>query len=91
MRSSLNQIDMSHDSLPLIRAFAEVNGLKLQQGIGYHAHEYQLVKEADGREFPRCRYMEPDSLAIWIDGYEEGRKEQAPIIPKRGRKKSMQG
>ena len=91
MRSNLNQIDMSHDSLPLIGAFAEVNGLKLQQGIGYHAHEYQLVKEADGREFPRCRYMEPDSLAIWIDGYEEGRKEQVPIIPKRGRKKSMQG
>ena len=34
--------------------------------------------------------MEPDMLAVWIDGYEEGRKEQAPIIPKRGRKKSMQ-
>lgn len=82
---------MSHDSLPLIRAFAEVNSLQLRRGIGYHAHEYQFVKEIDGRAFPRCRYMEPDSLAIWIDGYEEGRKEQAPIIPKRGRKKSMQG
>ncbi len=82
---------MSHDSLPLIRAFAEVNSLQLRRGIGYHAHEYQFVKEIDGRAFPRCRYMEPDMLAVWIDGYEEGRKEQAPIIPKRGHKKSMQG
>lgn len=79
---------MSHDSLPFIRAFAEVNGLKLQQGIGYHAHEYQLVKEADGREFPCCRYLEPQTLAVWIDGYEAGRREQTPIIPKRGRRKS---
>lgn len=82
---------MTCDSLSLIRAFAEVNSLQLRRGIGYHAHEYQLVKEIDGRAFPRCRYMEPDMLAVWIDGYEEGRKEQAPIIPKRGRKKSMQG
>ncbi len=76
------------DALSPIRAFAKVNGLKLQQGIGYHAHEYQLVKEIDGREFPRCQYMEPDMLAVWIDGYEEGRKEQTPIVPKRGRKKA---
>ena len=27
-------------------------------------------------------------LAVWIDGYEEGRKEQTPIVPKRGRKKA---
>lgn len=82
---------MTCDSLSLIRAFAEVNSLQLRRGIGYHAHEYQFVKEIDGRAFPRCRYMEPDMLAVWIDGYEEGRKEQAPIIPKCGRKKSMQG
>lgn len=80
---------MAHDSLPLIRAFAEVNGLRLRRGIGYHAQEYQLFKEVDGRDFPRCRYMEPDVLAVWIDGYEEGRKEQMPIAPKRGRKKSI--
>lgn len=80
---------MARDSLSLIRAFAEVNGFKLHKGIGYHAHEYQLFKEVDGREFLRCRYMEPEVLAVWIDGYEEGRKEQMPIAPKRGRKKSM--
>lgn len=81
---------MSCDSLSLIRAFAEVNSLQLRRGIGYHAHEYQFVKEIDGRAFPRCRYMEPDMLAVWIDGFEEGRKEQMPIASKRGRKKSMQ-
>lgn len=77
-----------YDALSPIRAFAEVNGLKLRQGIGYHAHEYQLVKEIGGRAFPRCRYMEPDILAVWIDGYEEGRKEQTPAVPKRGRRKA---
>ena len=82
---------MAYDSLSLIRAFAEVNGFKLHRGIGYHAHEYQLIKEIDGSSFPRCRYMEPDMLAAWIDGYKEGRKEQMPIIPKRGRKKSLTG
>lgn len=81
---------MTCDSLSFIRAFAEVNSLQLRRGIGYHAHEYQFVKEIDGRAFPRCRYMEPDMLAVWIDGFEEGRKEQMPIVPKRGRKKSMQ-
>lgn len=81
---------MTCDSLSLIRAFAEVNSLQLRRGIGYHAHEYQFVKEIDGRAFPRCRYMELDMLAVWIDGFEEGRKEQMPIVPKRGRKKSMQ-
>lgn len=81
---------MTCDSLLLIRAFAKVNSLQLRRGIGYHAHEYQFVKEIDGRAFPRCRYMEPDILAVWIDGFEEGRKEQMPIVPKRGRKKSMQ-
>ena len=80
---------MAHDSLSLIRAFAEVNGFKLHRGIGYHAHEYQLIKEIDGKRFPRCRYMEPDMLAIWIDGYEEGRKEQTPIVPMRGRRKIL--
>lgn len=78
------------DSLSFIRAFAKVNSLQLRRGIGYHAHEYQFVKEIDGRAFPRCRYMEPDMLAVWIDGFEAGRKEQTPIIPKRGRNKSTQ-
>lgn len=78
---------MTCDSLSLIRAFAEVNSLQLRRGIGYHAHEYQFVKEIDGRAFPRCRYMEPAMLAVWIDGFEEGCKEQMPIAPKRGRKK----
>lgn len=82
---------MIYDSLSSIRAFAEVNGRQLRRGIGYHAHEYQFVKEIDGMEFPRCRYMEPDVLAVWIEGYEEGRKEQMPIVPKRGRKKSIPG
>lgn len=77
------------DALSPIWAFAEVNGFKLHRGIGYHAHEYQLVKVIGGMEFPRCRYMEPDRLAVWIDGYEEGRKEQTPILQKRGRKKTM--
>ncbi len=77
------------DALSPIRAFAEVNGFKLHRGIGYHACQYRLVKEIGGTVFPRCRYMEPDMLAVWIDGYEEGRKEQTPILQKRGRKKTM--
>lgn len=80
---------MTYDNaLSFIKAFAEVNGLRLYRGNGHHAHEYQLLREIDGREFPCCRYLEPQTLAVWIDGYEEGRKEQAPIIPKRGRRKS---
>lgn len=79
------------DALLLARAFAEANGLRLYRGIGCRAHEYQLVKEAGGRSFPLCRHMEPDMLATWIDGFEEGRKEQTPIAPKRGRKDPMPG
>ncbi len=78
---------MSLDQLSSIKAFAEIYGMTVYRGVGYHAHEYQLLKEVDGRSFPVCRYMEPAMLIAWIDGYEEGRKEQTPIIPKRGRRK----
>lgn len=76
------------DALSPIKAFAEVYGLKLRRGIGHHAHEYQLIREADGMGSPVCRYMDIDMLLVWIDGYEEGRKEQTPTAPKRGRKKT---
>lgn len=69
------QIGISKQELELspIKAFAEVYGFELRRGIGYHAHEYQLLKESGGRLCPLCQYMEPLMLRIWIDGYESGR------------------
>lgn len=77
------------DYLISLKAFATVNNLVLLRGVGYHASEYQLAKEVNGMVQPLTQYLTPELLAMWVDGYEFGRKTSQITNTPRGRKKRV--
>lgn len=61
---------MSHNSaLTEIKAFAEAYGLIVLQGYGIKSNLFTIAKRIGNIDAPRCPYMEPELLSIWIDGY----------------------
>lgn len=71
---------MSHNSkLTEIKAFAETHGFVVLQGHGLKHHMYTIAKRMGNIDAPRCVYMEPELLAIWIDGYRMGLNASSPI------------
>lgn len=77
------------DYLISLKAFADINGLVLLRGVGYHATEYQLAKDVNGMVQPLTQYLSPKLLATWADGYEFGRKASQSTNTPRGRKKRV--
>lgn len=74
---------MAHNSaLTEIKAFAKAYGFTVLQGIGIKSHMYTIAKSVGKNHFPRCPYMEPEILAIWIDGYRMGLNAAAPTQAK---------
>lgn len=64
---------MTHsEALSEIKAFAEVNGFEVLMGMKRDLGKYTIAKDYNGKIAPRCPYMEPKELAIWIDGYRMG-------------------
>ncbi|MCM1505386.1 MAG: hypothetical protein NC127_09350 [Muribaculum sp.] len=70
---------MSHSyALTEINAFAEAYGFIVLQGHGIKCHTYTIAKRTGNIDAPRCPYMEPELLVIWIDGYRMGLNASAP-------------
>lgn len=71
---------MSHNTaLTEVKAFAEAYGFIVLRGQGIKAHTYTIAKRIGNIDAPRCPYMEPETLAVWIDGYRMGLNAAAPI------------
>lgn len=59
--------------LSQIKAFADTYGYTLYRGVGHHSNEYQLLKQYGNITAPQCKYMTPEEMSIWIEGFLSGK------------------
>lgn len=66
------------DALTTIRAFAEVHGFELLRKETRNGDTFTISRRIGNIDAPRCPYMSPYELTIWIDGYCAGINAAAP-------------
>lgn len=66
------------DPLTQIRAFAGAHGFNVLHKETRNGDKYTVAKRIGNIDAPRCSYMPPFELAIWIDGYCTGLSAAAP-------------
>ncbi len=58
--------------LDKIKVFARQHDFILLRGYGPKSNLYTVARRIGALDAPRCPYMEPELLSIWIDGYRMG-------------------
>lgn len=66
------------DPLTQIKAFAEVHGFNVLHKETRNGDLYTIAKRIGNIDAPRCPYMLPHLLVVWIDGYCTGLNVSAP-------------